>query len=424
MSNIISHRQQPNKAPALSQTRGSEKSSSTQDAKGSELRQSQSMSRKSEAEYQEATGREHSELFKATEERQKQNHQSRAQLRDAKRPLLNSSEIKDKAQQLWGDKGQDKLQQLADRALHTLKEGGASALRALRSGLPPLEQFLLLSKMGERLGEGDSAAHKDIEEASLQLQLQHGPEIKRLLAAGTPMANLGEEAPPPPNEAMKSLRSDAARSTGDAVLSAAKLIPLLVEKFGAKDFEASLERMSKSGVLDALKKSHPTREVNRVRIAMTNGAALNTVRKAFNWASKRMRPRLAAGGMRLNPDDDAKVAGTLLEQCAMGVNNPGQLAGSLFGSDNGQRIMDSPDLLDALRHGVKSTPENWWPQDKKGKAPERLQVLEMIDKRISGLQDSGIRPETVRREKQLRSTTSGVVARAKGAPVRRTTAAT
>jgi hypothetical protein len=422
MSNIITPRQQINRPPPVAATRGAEKAARTEDSATADVNYAKGMQRKSDAEYQEATGREHSELFKSAENSQKQNFKNRAQQRDAKPGLLSPSELKDKARQLWGEQGEAKLAQLAERAIHTLKDGGASALLAMRRGLDPLEQSLLLSKMLEQMGEGESPAHKDVEDAALQVHLKHGAEIKRLAASGTPMAQL-EETPPTQAQEMRGLRSAAARSTGDAVLSAVKLIPLLLEKFGAKDFEASLRRMGESSVTPDLKKSHPTRDSTRVRIAMTNGAVLNTVRKAFKKISS-LRPRLAAHGLRLKPDDDPMVAGRLLEECSRGVNNPGHLASSLFGADNGQSIMDNPRLLKALRYLVDSTPENWWPQDKKGNAPERLQVLEKTSERILRLEDSGVSPLTERREKSLRSSAKHLpTPSTKGAPTSRAAAA-
>lgn len=335
---------------------------------------------------------EFAEIFQSAAQGAKRAAQSRQlQARAQRLGMFEPADLGNKAREVWGASGEKKLDASARNAAFQLSVGGATALKRVLQHMDPLERLLVLSKVSEYLGPGDTQAHNDLEMAVLQLKEHHDDEIIALKNSAAAFANLRETGPEenPSADSATGLRSvylDAGRMPGDTVISPQKLARSLMEKCDESKFEAALDQLG-AGVLADLRSPQPSRHALRVGVALTNAGALMTVRTAMGIA-KDLRGRLASNGKDLEKSNPEIVC-AMLDESAGGCSSSNALCNSLFGEGAASRALGSPSALTSVRQAVQATPDSWWPSDNKG---SKLKLLDDIDSRISALGEYGKNP--------------------------------
>jgi hypothetical protein len=279
------------------------------------------------------------------------------------------------------------LDALARNAAFQFGSGGAKALQQVLRQMDPLEQLLILSKVSEYLGGGDTPAHEDLETSVQRLTEKHGDEIVALKNSAMAFGKLRdvETDQSPSNDPVSGLRSvylDAGRTPGDSVISPQKLAQSLLEMCDESRFEVALEQLA-AGVLADLRSSQPSRHALRVGVALTNAGAFMAVRAALGIA-KELRGRLASAGKSLEASDPA-VACKLLQESSGGCSTFKALCNAIFGNSASAPVIGSTPILSAIRHVVESIPNSWWPADNNG---AKFKLLAEIDSLLSGLGDS------------------------------------
>ena len=300
--------------------------------------------------------------------------------------LVDPGHLADKASQLWGSDGANRLETLARQAAFRLTTGGVSALQASMHSRDPLERHLLYSKMAELLGEDDAAAQKGLEQSVLQLKHHHGDELLALSNTAETFSTLHDtqihkEGDASAAEGLRRIYLDAGRMPGDSVITPLNLARGLLEKVEHSSFETALKKLGE-GVLADLRSPQPSRHAERVGVALTNAGAFMTVRMALG-ISKDLRVRLSSQGTKLR-QSDAQIACKLLESAEEGCASMVDLGGSIFGQDQAPAAMANANVLTSLRQAVTSMPTTWWAKDQEG---ARFQLLEDIDQRMSILKD-------------------------------------
>ena len=345
---------------------------------------------------------EFAEIFQSAAQGVKRAAQSRQlQAKAQQLGIFEPADLGNKAREVWGAAGEKKLDASARNAAFQLSSGGATALKHALQQMDPLEKLLVLSKVSEYLGPGNSQAHDDLEMAVLQLKEHHDDEIIALKNSATAFASLRETGPEqaPSADSTTGLRSvylDVGRTPGDSVVSPQKLAHSLLEKCDEGKFEAALDQLG-AAVLADLRTPQPSRHALRVGVALTNAGAFTTVRTALGIA-KELRGRLASTGKDLEKSNPEVVC-ALLDESAGGCSNSKALFSSLFGEGAATRALGSPSTLTSVRQAVQATPESWWPSDNKG---AKLKLLDDIDSRVSVLGDS-VRNPSAEIESRLRA---------------------
>lgn len=344
-------------------------------------------------------GEEYSHIFQSAVQSHLRHARSReARSRSQRLGLVDPSHLAEKALQLWGSGGDERLEALARQALYRLTTGGSTSLNASLQPRDPLEQHLLLSKMAEHLGhDEDSPAQRELRLSLQQLQEHHGDELAALERGAPAFAKLHEAAAPGsaqatndpaanPAAALRRIYLDAGRTEGDAVVSPNKLALGLLARFDADRFEHALRQLGE-GVLADLRSPLPSRHASRVAVALSNAGAFMNVRRALG-ISRELRLRLNAHSQDIE-DSEGRLASKLLEVSEQGCASATGFADGLLGEPRGGQCLSRQGSLSCLRHAVGCMPAAWWP-DSCG--PARLQLLEDLDMRLRRLRDSGATP--------------------------------
>ncbi len=367
-------------------------------------------------------GEEFSHIFQSAVQSHLRHARSReARSRSQRLGLVDPSHLAEKALQLWGSGGEERLEALARQALYRLTTGGSTSLNASLQPRDPLEQHLLLSKMAEHLGhDEDSPAHRELQLSLQQLQEHHGDELAALERGAPAFAKLHEATAAPglaqaaandpaanPAAALRRIYLDAGRTEGDAVVSPNKLALGLLARFDADRFELALHQLGE-GVLADLRSPLPSRHASRVAVALSNAGAFMNVRRALG-ISRELRLRLNAHSQDIE-DSEGQLASKLLEVSEQGCASATGFADGVLGERRGGQCLSRPGSLSCLRHAVSCMPPAWWPESGH---PARLQLLEDLDMRLHRLSDSGATPASGA-ESRLRA---GAVAASGRAPV-------
>ena len=126
-------------------------------------------------------GQEHAHIFQSAAQSHLRSSKARELRSRAQRlGLIDPGHLAEKAFQLWGSNGENRLETLARQAAFRLSTGGISALQSSMHSRDPLERHLLLSKMAELLGQNDTRAHEGLEQSVSQLRQHHGDELLAL----------------------------------------------------------------------------------------------------------------------------------------------------------------------------------------------------------------------------------------------------
>lgn len=345
-------------------------------------------------------GEEFSHIFQSAVQSHLRHARSReARSRSQRLGLVDPSHLAEKALQLWGSGGEERLEALARQALYRLTTGGSTSLNASLQPRDPLEQHLLLSKMAEHLGhDEDSPAHRELQLSLQQLQEHHGDELAALERGAPAFAKLHEAAAVPgspraandpaasPAAALRRIYLDAGRTEGDAVVSPNKLALGLLARFDADRFELALRQLGE-GVLADLRSPLPSRHASRVAVALSNAGAFMNVRRALG-ISRELRLRLNAHSQDIE-DSEGQLASKLLEVSEQGCASATGFADGVLGEPRGGQCLSRHGSLSCLRHAVGCMPAAWWPESG---GPARLQLLEDLDMRLRRLSDSGATP--------------------------------
>lgn len=351
-------------------------------------------------------GEEFSHVFQSAAQSHLRHARSReARSRAQRLGLVDPGHLAEKALQLWGPGGEERLDALARQALYRLTAGGSSSLNASLQPRDPLERHLLLSKMAEHLGHEDSPAQRELALSVQQLHEHHGDELLALDNSAPAFAKLHPPAAAPEAEAdaatsLRRLYLDAGRTAGDAVVSPNKLARGLLERFEADRFEPALRQLGQ-GVLADLRSQQPSRHAERVAVALANAGAFMNVRRALGIA-RELRLRLKALSQDVG-GSEAQLASKLLEESDEGCASAHAFAASLLGAQAGDQCLGRSGPLSCLRHAVTCMPAAWWPE---AGQPARLQLLEDLDARLRRLSDSGATPASGI-ESRLRSAAAG-----------------
>lgn len=342
------------------------------------LQQQPSMKPLNERAWADKVGSEYSQLFQEAAQAQSRAMTARNTLSRSQRSgMMDPSQLAQLSTQLWGAQGENKLDALARQALFRMSTSGLAGLEACLHPRDPLERMMLLSKMSELMGGGDSASQQMLQTVTRDLQDRHGDEIKALKNSAdsfdvmhhTNAAGAKDDAGA---TALRSIYLSAGRTTGDAILSAPKLATQLLAKFDGAQFELALMQLGE-GVLADLRSAHPSRHSERVSAALTNSNVFVSIRTALRLSQK-MRSRLASLGEEVETTDPF-MATKFLEEADRGCAEANQLARSLVGDSQAERMLQNRETLACLREIGLEIPLPWWPD----LAP-RLKLLADLDK--------------------------------------------
>ncbi len=332
-------------------------------------------------------GSEYSQLFQEAAQAQSRAMTARNTLSRSQRSgMLDPSQLTNLSTQLWGAQGEAKLDALARQALFRMNASGLAGLEACLYPRDPLERMMLLSRMSELIGREDSASQRMLQTAGRDLQDRHGDEIKALENSTGAFDVMHHTDAAGANKAagatdLRLIYLNAGRTAGDAILSAPKLATQLLAKFDGAQFELALMQLGE-GVLADLRSACPSRHSERVSAALTNSNVFTNIRTALGL-SRKMRTRMASLGEEVEATDPY-LATKLLEEADRGCAEAHQLARSLVGDSQADRMLQNRDALTCLRQSGFEIPMPWWSDP-----AARLKLLADLDK----LADSFNRPD-------------------------------